>query len=76
MTESGRMHRKTAEEAASGANADDDNETRRRAGPSGAAEHLRARPPASRVRGPLTVAGVPLDDRQGAPYGRRDRGDR
>jgi len=58
MTESGRMHRKAEENAALGANGDDDNTARRRAGPSGATEYLRARPlvPGA-VSLPLTALG-------------------
>ena len=44
MAESGRMHRKAEEEAASGANGDDDNTARRRPGPSDAAWYLWAWP--------------------------------
>jgi len=52
------MHRKAEEDAASGANGDDDNIARRRAGPSGATEYLRARPlvPGA-VSLPLTALG-------------------
>ncbi len=38
------MHRKAEDEAASGANGDDDNAARRRLGPSDAAQYLQTRP--------------------------------